>query len=124
MAEGTSEMKEHRIVLDRECGNRRICGFCGDQEQGQKTHFFRINRPRGRRMLGGSSTALFRRISGNAETFCNLKRNGVARPCVADGLASIPVERPAEGDFVEDLMGAFFQVTNFNPNGGSSVRLW
>ena len=109
MAEGTSEIEEHRIVLTENAA-RRIA-VLRDQEQAENA-FLRIT------VSGGGCSGFQYGFAfdeqRNAEDFV-FERNGVA--VVVDDV-SLSLLNGAEVDFVEDLMGASFQVQN--PNAASS----
>jgi iron-sulfur cluster insertion protein len=109
MAEGTSEIEEHRIVLTENAA-RRIA-VLRDQEQAENA-FLRIT------VSGGGCSGFQYGFAfdeqRNAEDFV-FERNGVA--VVVDDV-SLSLLNGAEVDFVEDLMGASFQV--HNPNAASS----
>ena len=109
MAEGTSEIEEHRIVLTENAA-RRIA-VLKDQEQGENA-FLRIT------VSGGGCSGFQYGFAfdeqRNADDFV-FERNGVA--VVVDDV-SLGLLNGAEIDFVEDLMGASFQINN--PNAASS----
>ena len=109
MAEGTSEIEEHRIVLTENAA-RRIA-VLRDQEQAENA-FLRIT------VSGGGCSGFQYGFAfdeqRNAEDFV-FERNGVV--VVVDDV-SLGLLNGAEVDFVEDLMGASFQV--HNPNAASS----
>ena len=109
MAEGTSEIEEHRIVLTENAA-RRIA-VLRDQEEAENA-FLRIT------VSGGGCSGFQYGFAfdeqRNAEDFV-FERNGVA--VVVDDV-SLSLLNGAEVDFVEDLMGASFQV--HNPNAASS----
>jgi iron-sulfur cluster insertion protein len=109
MAEGTSEIEEHRIVLTENAA-RRIA-VLRDQEQAENA-FLRIT------VSGGGCSGFQYGFAfdeqRNADDFV-FERNGVA--VVVDDV-SLSLLNGAEVDFVEDLMGASFQV--HNPNAASS----
>jgi len=103
MAEGTSEIEEHRIVLTENAA-RRIA-VLRDQETGRKR--ISADHVSGGRMLGVPSTALLSTKQRNAEDFV-FERTGVA--VVVDDV-SLSLLNGAEVDFVEISMGASFQYT-------------
>jgi iron-sulfur cluster insertion protein len=109
MAEGTGEIEEHRIVLTENAA-RRIA-VLRDQEQAENA-FLRIT------VSGGGCSGFQYGFAfdeqRNADDFV-FERNGVA--VVVDDV-SLGLLNGAEVDFVEDLMGASFQV--HNPNAASS----
>jgi iron-sulfur cluster insertion protein len=109
MAEGTSEIEEHRIVLTENAA-RRIA-VLRDQERTENA-FLRIT------VSGGGCSGFQYGFAfdeqRNADDFV-FERNGVA--VVVDDV-SLGLLNGAEVDFVEDLMGASFQV--HNPNAASS----
>jgi len=109
MAEGTSEIEEHRIVLTENAA-RRIA-VLRDQEQAENA-FLRIT------VSGGGCSGFQYGFAfdeqRNADDFV-FERNGVA--VVVDDV-SLGLLNGAEVDFVEDLMGASFRINN--PNAASS----
>jgi len=109
MAEGTGDIEEHRIVLTENAA-RRIA-VLRDQEQAENA-FLRIT------VSGGGCSGFQYGFAfdeqRNADDFV-FERNGVA--VVVDDV-SLGLLNGAEVDFVEDLMGASFQV--HNPNAASS----
>jgi iron-sulfur cluster insertion protein len=109
MAEGTGDIEEHRIVLTENAA-RRIA-ILRDQEQAENA-FLRIT------VSGGGCSGFQYGFAfdeqRNADDFV-FERNGVA--VVVDDV-SLGLLNGAEVDFVEDLMGASFQV--HNPNAASS----
>ena len=109
MAERSTEIEEHRIVLTENAA-RRIA-VLRDQERAENA-FLRIT------VSGGGCSGFQYGFAfdeqRNAEDFV-FERNGVA--VVVDDV-SLSLLNGAEVDFVEDLMGASFQV--HNPNAASS----
>jgi iron-sulfur cluster insertion protein len=109
MAEGTSEIEEHRIVLTENAA-RRIA-VLRNQEQAENA-FLRVT------VSGGGCSGFQYGFAfdeqRNADDFV-FERNGVA--VVVDDV-SLGLLNGAEIDFVEDLMGASFQINN--PNAASS----
>jgi iron-sulfur cluster insertion protein len=109
MAEGTSEIEEHRMVLTENAA-RRIA-VLRDLEQAENA-FLRIT------VSGGGCSGFQYGFAfdeqRNADDFV-FERNGVA--VVVDDV-SLGLLNGAEVDFVEDLMGASFQISN--PNAASS----
>ena len=109
MAEGTGDIEEHRIVLTENAA-RRIA-ILRDQEQAENA-FLRITVSGGG--CSGFQYGFAFDAQRNADDFV-FERNGVA--VVVDDV-SLGLLNGAEVDFVEDLMGASFQV--HNPNAASS----
>jgi len=109
MAEGTGDIEEHRIVLTENAA-RRIA-ILRDQEQAENA-FLRITVSDGG--CSGFQYGFAFDEQRNADDFV-FERNGVA--VVVDDV-SLGLLNGAEVDFVEDLMGASFQV--HNPNAASS----
>ena len=109
MAEGTGDIEEHRIVLTENAA-RRIA-VLRDQEQAENA-FLRITVSGGG--CSGFQCGFAFDEQRNADDFV-FERNGVA--VVVDDV-SLGLLNGAEVDFVEDLMGASFQV--HNPNAASS----
>src|SRR5207249_8096334 len=109
MAERPTEIEEHRIVLTENAA-RRIA-VLRDREQA-KNAFLRIT------VSGGGCSGFQYGFAfdeqRNADDFV-FERNGVA--VVVDDV-SLGLLNGAEVDFVEDLMGASFQI--HNPNAASS----
>ena len=109
MAEGTGDIEEHRIVLTENAA-RRIA-ILRDQEQAENA-FLRIT------VSGGGCSGFQYGFAfdeqRNADDFV-FERNGVA--VVVDDV-SLGLLNGAEVDFVEDMMGASFQIRN--PNAASS----
>ena len=109
MAEGTGDIEEHRIVLTENAA-RRIA-ILRDQEQAENA-FLRIT------VSGGGCSGFQYGFAFDEQRNANdfvFERNGVA--VVVDDV-SLGLLNGAEVDFVEDLMGASFQV--YNPNAASS----
>ena len=109
MAERSTEIEEHRIVLTENAA-RRIA-VLRDQERAENA-FLRIT------VSGGGCSGFQYGFAfdeqRNADDFV-FERNGVA--VVVDDV-SLGLLNGAEVDFVEDLMGASFQI--HNPNAASS----
>jgi iron-sulfur cluster insertion protein len=109
MAERPTEIEEQRIVLTENAA-RRIA-VLRDQEQAENA-FLRIT------VSGGGCSGFQYGFAfdeqRNADDFV-FERNGVA--VVVDDV-SLGLLNGAEVDFVEDLMGASFQIRN--PNAASS----
>jgi iron-sulfur cluster insertion protein len=109
MAERPTEIEEQRIVLTENAA-RRIA-VLRDQEQAENA-FLRIT------VSGGGCSGFQYGFAfdeqRNADDFV-FERNGVA--VVVDDV-SLGLLNGAEVDFVEDLMGASFQINN--PNAASS----
>src|SRR5438132_5175993 len=105
MAEGTSEIEEHRIVLTENAA-RRIA-VLRDQEQAENA-FLRIT------VSGGGCSGFqygFAFDDQRHEDDLVFERDGVA--VVVDDV-SLGLLSGAEVDFVEDLMGSSFQIHNSN----------
>jgi iron-sulfur cluster insertion protein len=109
MAERSTEIEEHRIALTENAA-RRIA-VLRDQERAENA-FLRIT------VSGGGCSGFQYGFAfdeqRNADDFV-FERNGVA--VVVDDV-SLGLLNGAEVDFVEDLMGASFQI--HNPNAASS----
>src|SRR5207302_4316478 len=109
MAEGTSEIEEHRIVLTENAA-RRIA-VLRDQEQAEDA-FLRIS------VSGGGCSGFQYGFAFDHQRHPDdfvFERDGVA--VIVDDV-SLGLLDGAEVDFVEDLMGASFQI--HNPNASSS----
>ena len=109
MAESTSEIEERRIVVTENAA-RRIAAL-KTQEEAEKA-FLRIAVSGGG--CSGFQYGLTFDDQRNADDFV-FERDGVA--IIVDDV-SLGLLNGAEVDFVEDLMGASFQVRN--PNAASS----
>ena len=109
MAESTSEIEERRIVVTENAA-RRIAAL-KTQEEAEKA-FLRIAVSGGG--CSGFQYGLTFDDQRNADDFV-FERDGVA--IVVDDV-SLGLLNGAEVDFVEDLMGASFQVRN--PNAATS----
>ena len=109
MAENMKDVGDREIVLTEQAAQR--IAILRDQEQAENT-FLRIS------VSGGGCSGFQYDFAfdeqRNAEDFV-FERNGVA--VVVDDV-SLSLLNGAEVDFVEDLMGASFQV--HNPNAASS----
>jgi iron-sulfur cluster insertion protein len=109
MAEHPTEIEEHRIVLTENAA-RRIA-VLRDQEQAENA-FLRVT------VSGGGCSGFQYGFAFDEQRNADdrvFERNGVA--VVVDDL-SLGLLNGAEIDFVEDLMGASFQINN--PNAASS----
>jgi iron-sulfur cluster insertion protein len=109
MAEGTSDIEEQRVVLT-ESAARRIAAL--KTQESAENAFLRIA------VSGGGCSGFQYGLSfddeRNADDFV-FERDGVG--VVVDEV-SLGLLNGAEVDFVEDLMGASFQIRN--PNAASS----
>jgi len=109
MAEGTSEIEEREIVLTENAA-RRIA-ILRDQEEAENA-FLRIS------VSGGGCSGFQYGFTFDHQRHADdfvFERDGVT--VVVDDL-SLGLLSGAEIDFVEDLMGASFQIRN--PNAASS----
>jgi len=109
MAEGTSEIEEREIVLTENAA-RRIA-ILRDQEEAENA-FLRIS------VSGGGCSGFQYGFNFDDQRHADdfvFERDGVA--VVVDDV-SLGLLNGAEIDFVEDLMGASFQIRN--PNAASS----